>query len=112
MSPILFKIVADMLTLLIKRAKGDNQIKGVVHHLVDDGPSISQYTDDTIIFLDHDLENAKNMKLLLSVFESLSGLKINFHKSELFCYREAKEFEDDCVGLFGCNTGVVAYLCS
>jgi hypothetical protein len=25
------------------------------------------------------------MKLLLCVFEELSGLKINFHKSELFC---------------------------
>ena len=68
MSPILFNIVADLLTLLIKRAKCDNHIKGVVPHLVDDGLSILQYADDTIIFLDHDLEQAKNMKLILSVF--------------------------------------------
>jgi hypothetical protein len=30
----------------------------------------------------NDLQGAKNMKLLLCVFEQLSGLKINFYKSE------------------------------
>jgi hypothetical protein len=54
MSPILFNIVADMLTLLINRAKADGQIIGVLPHLVDDGLSILQYADDTIIFIDHD----------------------------------------------------------
>jgi len=61
MSPILFNIVADMLALLIKRAKADDQIRGVIPHLVDNGLSILQYADDTIIFLDHDLKKAKNM---------------------------------------------------
>ena len=93
MSPILFNIVADMLAILIKRAKDDGQIRGVIPHLVDDGLSILQYADDTILFLDHDIEQAKIMKLLLSVFEQISGLKINFHKSEIFCYGQMKEFE-------------------
>jgi hypothetical protein len=39
-----------MLAILIKRAKDDGQISGVVPHLVDDGLSILQYADDTIIF--------------------------------------------------------------
>jgi len=69
MSPILFNIVADMLAILIKRAKDDGQIGGVIPHLVDDGLSILQYADNTILFLDHDIEQAKNMKPLLSVFE-------------------------------------------
>jgi len=80
-------------------------IKGVTPHLVEDGLSILQYADDTIIFMDHDLDQAKNMKLLLTIFEQLSGLKINFHKSEIFCYGKAKEFEDEYIELFGCNTG-------
>jgi hypothetical protein len=79
-----------MLPILIKRAKDDNQINGVIPHLVEDGLSILQYADDTIIFMDNDLEQAKNTKLLLCVFEQLSGLKINFHKCELICYGEAK----------------------
>ena len=90
MSPILFNIVADMLALLIKRSKADCQIRGVIPHLVDDGLSILQYANDTIIFSDHDLEQANNLKLLLCAFELLSGLKINFHKSEIFCYGAAK----------------------
>jgi hypothetical protein len=40
-------------------------------------------------------------KLLLCVFEQLSGLKINFHKSEIFCYGEAKHYEQEYTSLFG-----------
>ena len=40
LSPILFNIVADMLTLLINRAKANNQINEVVPHLIDGGLSI------------------------------------------------------------------------
>jgi retron-type reverse transcriptase len=40
LSPILFNIVVDMLTILIKRAKEEGQIEGVIPHLVDDGLSI------------------------------------------------------------------------
>jgi len=58
MSPILFNIVTDMLALLINRAKNDGQIRGVIPHLIDDGLSILQYADDTIIFIDRDLEQA------------------------------------------------------
>lgn len=43
-----------------------------------------KYGDDMIPYMDHDLDKAVNMKLILSVFEQLSGLKINFHKSEPF----------------------------
>ena len=105
MSPILFNIVADMLALIIKRAKDDGQIRGVIPNLLDDGLSILQYADDTIIFIDHDLEQAKNLKLLLCAFEQLSGLKMNFHKSEFFCYGTAKEMQDFYTDLFGCNAG-------
>lgn len=58
-----------------------------------------------MIFLDHDLEQAKNLKLLLCMFEQLSGLKINFHKSELFCFGQAKQEEESYSMLFGCKLG-------
>jgi hypothetical protein len=35
LSPMLFNIVADMLAILIERAKADGQIQGVIPHLVD-----------------------------------------------------------------------------
>ena len=57
LSPILFNIVADMLTIMIERAKVDGQIEGVVPYLVDGGLSILQYAYDTILFMEHDIEN-------------------------------------------------------
>ena len=68
---MLFNIVADMLAVMIEGVKVDGQIDGVVSHLVDGGLSILQYADDTILFMDHDLEKARNLKLILSAFEQL-----------------------------------------
>ena len=55
--------------------------------------------------MEHDLEKARNLKLILSTFEQLSGLKINFHKSELFCFGEALDDAALYAELFGCEQG-------
>lgn len=47
-----------------------------------------QYADDTILCLKDDVEVARNTKLLLYHFENMSGLKINFNKSELIMVSE------------------------
>jgi len=98
-----------MLAIFITRAKEDGQIQGLIPHLVDGGLSILQYVDDTILFMEHDLEQAKNMKIILCAFEQLSGLKINFHKSELFCYGEAKEHMEQYSQIFGCGMGNLTF---
>jgi hypothetical protein len=53
--------------------------------------------------MDHNLDQERNMKLLLSFFEQLSGLKINFHKSEILYFGEAKDDELQYEKLFGCK---------
>ena len=55
--------------------------------------------------MEHDLDKAMNMKWILLAFEQLSGLKINFHKSELFCFGEAQDFAIQYAELFGCEQG-------
>lgn len=85
LSPLLFNIVVDMLTLLIARAKEEGQVEGVIPYLIQGDLSILQYADDTVIFMCNDFDKAINIKLQLCVFEQLSSLKINFHKSEIFC---------------------------
>ena len=105
MSPILFNIVVDLLTILIGRAKDAGQVGRLVPHLVDGGVSVLQYTDDTIIFMEHDLEKARNMKLVLCLFEQLTELQINFHKSELFCFERANEEHEAYKQLFECELG-------
>jgi hypothetical protein len=109
LSPILFNIVADMLAILIARAKEDGQVGGLVPHLVEGGVSILQYADDTILFMEHDLQKAVNMKLILCIFEQLSGLKINFHKSEIFCFGKAKDEENQYKQIFGCEAGSLPF---
>lgn len=100
--PILFNLVADMLAILVSRAKNNGQFRDLVHNLVDDGLSILQYADDTVLFLEDDLEEARNLKIVLGAFEKLSGLKINFHKSELFCFGATKNRSKEYMELFGC----------
>ena len=109
LSPILFNIVVDMLAILINRAKDESQVMEIVPHLVDGDLSILQYADDTIFFMDHDIEKATNMKMLLCAFEQLSGLKINFHKSEIFCFGQAKEMEQQYSQLLGCQSGKYSF---
>jgi hypothetical protein len=105
LSPILFNIVADMLAIMIERVKNDGLIEGVIPLLVDEGLYILQYANDMVLFMEHDLEKAQNLKIILSAFEQLSGLKINFHKSELFCFGEAQDEVNAYANLFGCAHG-------
>jgi hypothetical protein len=111
LSPILFNIVVYMLSILIKRPKEEGQVAGLVPHLVDDGLSILQYADDTLLFLEHDLEKAKNMKLLLLGFEQVSGLKINYHKSKIFRFGQPTEVMDQYQLLFGYRNGEYPFKC-
>jgi hypothetical protein len=97
--------MVNILAIMIERAKVVGQIEGLIPHLVDGGLSILQYADDTILFMEHDMEKAQNLKLILAAFEQFSGLKINFHKSELFCFGEAQDEANLYVDLFGCGQG-------
>jgi hypothetical protein len=99
-----------MLAIIINRAKEDGQVDGLIHHLVEGGVSILQYADDVIIFMEHDLEKALNMKLILCLFEQLSGLKKNF-RVKYFVLVKLKRlrisidfFSDVRLGIFRLNT--------
>jgi hypothetical protein len=89
-----------MLAILIERLKLLGHFDGLVPHLAEDGLSILQYADDMILLMDDDFEKAKNLKLILSAFEKMLGLKINFHKSELFSSGETRERASEYVELF------------
>ena len=59
--------------------------------------------------MEHDLAKARNRKLVFCLFEQLSGLRINFNKSELFCFGRAKEEQDEYRQLFGCEMGSLPF---
>lgn len=109
LSTILFNIIVDMLAILIQRANEDGQVGGLIPHLVDGGVSILQYANDTILFMEHNLQKAVNMKLILCIFEQLSGLKVNFDKSEIFCFGKTREEEQQQKQNFGCEVGSLPF---
>jgi hypothetical protein len=82
-SSFLFDFIADALSAMLDAANRAGHIKGVVPHLIQWGVSHLQYTDDTILLLELDDNSIANLKFLLIAFEILSGLKINFLKSEV-----------------------------
>jgi hypothetical protein len=45
------------------------------------------------------------MKLILFSFKQLSSLKINFHKTENFCFGKAKDQEEQYKEIFDCKPG-------
>jgi hypothetical protein len=46
--------------------------------------------EETILFMDHDLEKASNMKLLFCAFKQELRLKIIFHISDCFALENRK----------------------
>jgi hypothetical protein len=57
------------------------------------------------MFIEHDFEKTRNLKLILSSFKQLSGLKINFYKSVLFCFGEAQDSPAAYAKQFSCGQG-------
>jgi hypothetical protein len=55
-----------------------------VDDIIPNGVAILQYADYTIIFMKHGIEEARNMELLLYMYEMMAGLKINFNLRQIF----------------------------
>ena len=89
MSPLLFDLAADALAVMMKNALDHDIVKGVLGDNKHKGVNMLQYADDTIFLLQDDIESARNLKFILCAFEQMSGLKINFHKSELMLFGDA-----------------------
>ena len=84
LSPFMFNLIVECLSLLIQKATSDGLWEGVetsrggikITHL--------QYADDTVIFCPPKTDYLLNIKKTLILFQLASGLQVNFHKSSLF----------------------------
>ena len=64
-----------------------------------------QSADDTILFLDLNEQSIATMKFLLYCYEAMSGMKINFEKSEVFVFGVDGEEQSRVANLFNCALG-------
>ncbi len=78
LSPYLFILAAEILSTAIRN---DDSVKGFKINGIE--TKISQYADDTLIFLDGSKTSLVNVINILDMYKSCSGLCINYDKSEI-----------------------------
>jgi hypothetical protein len=95
LSPFLFNIAAEGLSVLFQRAANSNIFRGIdfgsnnfLSHL--------QYADDTLVFMPASLHALQSVKRVLRWFALCSGLHINFFKSSLI----GINVDDSCLDEF------------
>jgi hypothetical protein len=105
LSPLLFDLVAYVLSCLLDKAVQKNHLVGILPNLIPGGISHILYADDTIIMIDGSDVSILNLKLILYCFEWFSGLKINFHKSEVFVLGVPQEQKEALANMLNCKLG-------
>lgn len=69
------------------------------------GVSCLQYADDNILFLQNNLEMAQNLKMVLACFEQVSGMTINYNKSELIPINMSEDETMRYIDVLKCKGG-------
>lgn len=103
--PLYFDLDVYALAMLLDKARGTGLIKRVLTENVVGGINMLQYADEAIFLLQDDYNSAHNLKFVLCLFEQISGLKINFHKNELFLFGDAINKVDEYTRIFTCPIG-------
>lgn len=101
LSPFLFLIVAEGLNILWKKIVDGGYLSGYkvgeleISHL--------QFADDTLISDEKILSNIWTIKVVLQLFECISGLKVNFYKSQLFGVNVGDDWTQRAVEVLNCK---------
>lgn len=108
LSPLLFIMVTQVLHELIQQAVRLGLLKGVQ---IGETLSIThlQFADDTIIFLEDTWHSVKGIKIVLTIFEILSGLKINYTKSYLYAPNSLTNTVQSWATWLNCNVGTIPF---
>ena len=72
--------------------------------------SILQYADDTIFFGKASMENTKAIKVILRIFEMVSGLKINFAKSSFGAIDMPKSWKQNAANYLNCSVLAIPFV--
>jgi hypothetical protein len=68
---------------MIDRAVSRGLVKGLLGDFRSGGTVSLQHADDIILFSKAEESALRNLKCILMLYEQLSGMRVNFHKSEL-----------------------------
>jgi len=111
LSPFLFLLAAEGLNVMMSALVTNRLFTpyGVGAHnnvLV----SHLQFADDTLLVGVKSWANVRAMKAVLLLFEAISGLKVNFHKSMLFGVNVSDSWLHEAVVVMHCKHGRIPFL--
>jgi hypothetical protein len=72
---------------MLVKAATHGHIAGLMQNMTSTWVISMQYDDDTLLFLKNDLPSVINLKWLLTYFEQMPGMRINFQKCDLIAIK-------------------------
>lgn len=103
LSPLLFVLSADLLQSVLNSAKDSNLINLPLPLPFDSDFPVLQYADDTLIFMEGDINQLQHLKDILHSFAESTGLKVNFAKSFIAPINVSEERLDTLASVLGCS---------
>jgi hypothetical protein len=111
LSPFLFLLAAEGLNILMSAMVERNVFTG---YSVGEQDSITvshlQFADDTLLLGVKSWANVRALRTVLVLFELMSGLKVNFHKSMLVGVNIADSWLHEAASALCCRVGKVPFL--
>lgn len=104
-SPLLFNLVGDALSRMLEKVASSGLVKGVLQDFRKGGILSLQYADDTILFSSSEISHLTNLKQILIWYEQITGMRINFHKSECIPMNLEDDFTHSVSQIFNCPIG-------
>ena len=98
-----------MFSKTLAKASQNQLIKGLLCDHIPGGVISLQYVDDKILFLDNNINMALNLKWMLTCFEQMSGMRINYHKSDLIPINISEGQANLFAQVFCCKLGTFPF---
>jgi hypothetical protein len=105
LSSLLFNLVDDVFTRMLMKASRKKYISGFMSSICPEGVLSLQYADDTLLFLKNNYVDAIHLKWIMVCFEKISGMKINYGKSDMVPVSLDEEEIQQYAGIFYCMIG-------
>lgn len=106
LSPLLFVLVTDVLYTMFSHALHSKILVGLLLRWFRSRCNL-HYTDNLLVITTGGLEDLRIVKLILLVFEGISGLATNFAKTCLYSSSLRKLLEPEEAGTLNCERGLL-----
>eukprot|EP00253_Pinus_taeda_P020626 PITA_20626 len=105
LSPFLFVILMEGLSILIAKKKDDGQIRGLKPIRSCPATTHQQFVDETMLHGTPTVKEANAYKDILHLFSKASGMEINFSKSTIFFFNTHHAVQSHLSRLLGFRIG-------